>query len=487
MKALFLARDDQSEQINILSCANVTLLRGGWKPAGAWQDKGPKQESFSLMMKTATEEEIVALTNSIEKVLREQYIWHTRPTEAIGWWLYWQAHGESGLKRALIVNRPAYASADGRSYESTLEIVGGFSPFVTLPAANFVLKLWLLDWEDVEYQEFANHSLSTGSITASYVVDIPPSSVGGTLDGRIEMLTIERLTGGAFSQLWPMYTMWAGIYYNRNVLATDFDPLFNDNGLYVVGADTSKPTLSCVTTFQTTPQMAERVQICFGDIRTGIPEAVYRGRFIVLVQMQNAQVDWVVSVQGRWGGKGSPQQVYGPVREVFHNGSYGHWVELGEMQMPLGPARSHPLVGSNAVWTDTAAGIHTLEIWAGLQSGSYTGLVTNYLRISDILLIPAEKFIKLDGVIEAQTSGQEFIYIRTNADHALSSQVTIVSPYQNSPHGQVSARDWWMPTEGGRMVIAANVSDGTNIAVNERSMSLIMNGYNRWATYRGAI
>jgi hypothetical protein len=488
MRALFLARDDQSEQINLLSCGPIMLTKSGWKPTGAWHDKGPKQETFGLMMQTATPEEIVALTNSIEKALREQYVWHTRPTEAIGWWLYWQAEGEAGLKRAVIVNRPTYASADGKAYESTLEPAGGHSPFIVQPAMKFVLKLWLLDWEDAEYQLFANASLTVGTITSSYVVDVLPSVVGGTLDGRIELLTIERLTGGAFSQLWPMYTMWAGIYYNRNVLATDFDPLFNNNAPYVVGADTNKPTVnSCAVSFATTPQMAKRVQICFGDVRGLITESVYRGRFVVLVQLDNAQPGWVVSVQGRWGGKGSPQQVYGPVREVFHNGSFGHWVELGEMQMPLGPARSHPIVGNNGLLDDTAARTHVLEIWAGLQTGSYTGLGTNYLKISDVLLIPAEKFVKLDGVIDATTSGQEFIYIRTNADHAISSQVTITAPYQNNPHGQVSARDWWMPTEGGRMVIAANVSNGTNIAVNERSMLVAINGYNRWSTYRGVI
>jgi hypothetical protein len=114
MRALFLARDDQSEQINLLSCGPIMLTKSGWKPTGAWHDKGPKQESIGLMMQTNTPEEIVALTNSIEKALREQYIWHTRPTEAIGWWLYWQAEGDAGLKRAVIVNRPAYASADGK-------------------------------------------------------------------------------------------------------------------------------------------------------------------------------------------------------------------------------------------------------------------------------------------------------------------------------------------------------------------------------------
>lgn len=411
-----------------------------------WQSRmaaGQAIETFGLVAE-GSDAGIISAENSLADLLYKAERFIKDPLEGTSIWLEANAASETA-KRAFVYNGQLVPSMQRN-----------ISPLLGKNGAYFQLGLTRNPaWESVA---------STTGVSASALSVVGGmlslADNGGTLDGRLSLLSLTGATvGGALTRF------WLGIrptYAGTGTFTPVWECEDGTNGTDATDtADASCSGGSKVRVdFATVATNAMRM---FTTVITNIATPTHAvGRYLVLVRAM--VTSGTVAMQMRTGYAQS--QNLTPHKTVYISNTSAELIELGEITIPPFGYRSD-VQGTNAVRQ------FMLQLWAERISGSGS------LDLDCFILIPSEHMFYADGAELLAISGHAVNFYTFEDEQRVA--IHYISDYPQA-NLEYAPTDWVYPKDGGVLVVAAQ-RDGAQVITDTLDVEYTM--YPRWRTYAG--
>jgi len=396
---------------------------------------------------------------AIEWVLEHARQYYEDPVIHLGRWLEWMANGEpesaagEGSKRAFI-----YKGDLALTMPSGLR--GGFLDAELMATLTLHRHPF---WENPSYETVSDSSVSIFGGT----VDLTGEAGSmGTAPGRISRFKL----GPLFNDF---NDYWCGIRPAREGIA-DFDPIWEvEDGTIVDTTDTSNDAdatasggYRLTTTYGSDASLIERSTIRLNQAVTVTNWDHFMGRYLVLARVKVTSTA-VCGIQMRYGYSSAPTI---PQDEVYVDNTSWQLVELGEIQIP--PHTYRDQLGSAGVDVRHT----TISLWHERVSGSGS------LYVDALALIPAEHLVTVKGMSpNADLTPKVFLFTLPYDEQIL----TIDDNEDAWPlmSAEWSARDWYMPTDPGIAVFAAQEAPSQGHSLSQL-LSTTIRYIPRWRLYR---
>lgn len=389
----------------------------------SWQDSGD-QISFTLTGKGATSL-LLAEFQTLEDLLNAAALYTPDGLRGNAVWLNQQTDGDIVTRQRCIltVSRPQWAWSNG----------GGINPLLTTQTIKFNLTLFMasVDWENEAESEITVTTLDALGGTYNF-----QTTKQGTAEGRIKSLRLDTL-----NQPGLITRLWIGIRPKRDGL-TDFVNVWaasaGDNGTSTAGAaDANCDSGNRKTVTYSAGSLVRRTTIVYDDVNGALDSTHLRGHYLVLMRYAIAADNTAWEVQLRYGYSGGSQAALEPQIVSRATGSTTYQVvEMGTVQFP--PSNDRGLVTN----FDECA----MSIYAGGISG------TGNLHLGELILIPTEHLIRVDGASIGPSTGNFETTIYTHPSGEVYGYGYDIVPNTTV---KVDAENWLCPYEPCALYLAA--------------------------------
>ena len=393
----------------------------------------------------------------LERLMQRLYRWHGSKLSADSVWLEWYVDSEAS-KRALLYS------------DSRLKEFPGLGTY-PFQKTDSPLGIMLLDlsiqihpvWEEIGVSNTYNGT------ELDYLGGTMIVSTYGTRPGRIQKLTLSGL-----SSLTSARTYWIGIRPFHDGQGS-FTPVWELESGTVV-SDTSSGTVSgasggsaMTTTFATDEALVERVVLRINQV-LGSNFHHMRGRYHVLLRYKaSTSSASSFGVQIRTGYYNSTRSaIVLPVQTIDTDDTSFHLLELGTVDLP--PGTRFQAEGNDI-------GYGAIGLWLERISGSAS-------FISDCLvLIPADHYVKIEGVGEASVSSITEVFTHEN------DEITGLESDSNGPARNLALapNNWYAPyldkpADGCKLVVVVESAGG--ISELEETVDIDLEVIDRWTSHR---
>lgn len=412
-------------------------------------------ESFSVIA-TDTVANLLYQLKRLEDVLDQIRQYHDRKPASTQWWLEWNVDGEEERRALLYTGQMEYPA------------LVGISPMIE--CATIIVKFTF-----VRHPLWENAAGTKVDDTINGVQLIPVfdkwvlTNVEGTAPARIQELDVyveSSLIGT------PLYEYWIGIRPYHDGVA-NFDGWWQCEAgtiddaadTSVVGDGTASNSSKQQTDFATDASLIKRFHVQTQDVATIIGNEVdYIGRYLVLVRAKTTVAGTTIGIQLRSGY--SDQIIH---EEIYMSSTSWYLYELGEIEIP--PVSRPEMDYQN--WLRS----FMLSLYAERLAG------TGSLDCDLFILIPTEHFLHVSGsVIDYDAAHTMNDQVYTSPDDTLFAiGYTKGTPDTVNDALAITPLDWYIPQEGGAVVMVAQSQAQHNHA---DSYHLEMNYYPRWLSYR---
>lgn len=471
---LRIATDDYTDaagKVDLLQ-GPLKLTWGGYHPKTSIQKSqyaqrpygvGPKFLHFGQVLETirlggqGAPADLQRGAVAIERAIEHARQYYEDPVLHLGRWLEWMADGEpesssgEGSKRAFIyggnlaLTMPSDFRGGFLDAEAWATLILHRHPFFENPTVNTIT--------DDLVDSFGGEVDITGE-----------AGNMGTAPARIARLRLSPLLN-------DFNDYWCGVRPAREGIS-DFDPIWEaEDGTIVDTDDTSSGadgTASggnkLTTTFNTDAGLIERSTVRLDQAVTVTNWDHFMGRYLVLLRAK-VTGSAVCGIQMRYGYSSAPTSQQ---EEVFISNTAWQLIELGEMQIP-------PHVYRNQLGSAGVDVRHTtISLWHERISGAGS------LEVDAFCLIPAEHLVTVRGMSPQATLTPKVFIFTFPYDEQI---CTIDDNEDDWPlmSAEWTARDWYLPTDPGIVVCAAQEATGHVLA---HVLQVQIQYIPRWRLYR---
>jgi hypothetical protein len=420
---------------------NLQLVRGSFGPQAGGE--GLVTEVWEVISQD-TIANMMSDDTALETILEKARRWHRIKTEYESIWLRWHVDGETA-KRALIYD---YA----KNHQPGLTD----DPLMELSTIREQLAITRHPY----FESVSASTDSTSGISAlGGVWDLTGSISGGTIDARINKMTI----GSSNSEEFKRY--WVGITDSPHITTT-YDPVA-ECGDGTTGTDTTVSGSTMVTAFVDT-SLTHRFSVELADF--GSPANNLIGRHLVLLRCKNAVgTASAIRMSTSFFSPPSASESRQVQSIVYVAADEYRTIEVGEVDIPGGAWREDidDIDPGLAVWA------LNFEISRTSGSGSFTS--------DAIVLVPSEHILTWRDAVVRADNLETANMITFENDEVVGYSIDNL-PDRLVETASIGTRNWSYPINGGHVVFVAQDQNGHD---RTDTVNPSISVYKRWLTYHG--